>query len=272
VRFMHMGSAYVGSPSEYNMIQIAGSSCSSSHNDVDLAIRYMERSMTDSENIDAISKDMASLLHALGMCSESLIYLCQSTHGQWPSRKIRTSLMGHLKHIIGKPVPPMASRVVYVEVPRQMGKITIPLLKRLIPNVSKIWRVMLSRSGQTCLLEFASHSSARRAVDSRQQSPTNQQTPSIQDAVKCAWVTPSALIPQFDISRLREFPLVEYIQDESVISPSSDWRRPRPTISAPCGATCRVSDVLSTEGGFLTSVLRMTGAFDDYPPDIDQVL
>lgn len=196
-----------------------------------------------------------------------------SYQGPWGNRRSRMHLQSQLKQLIGKPISPVSSRVVYVEIPPQMGRVSVGLLRRFFPNMGKVWRILLSRTGQECLLEFASHSSARRAVDARQQGIHGLPLPPVDGpAVKCAWVCPSATIPPLNIMKLRDLPIIEYIDDESVITPSSDWRRPRPTLHVPCSVSCRAIDCCGSSNHFLSSVLRMTGAFDDYPPDNNQVL
>ena len=237
--------------------------------DVEIAFKLLESSVGYNENPDSASKDIANLLHVLGKAEEAVQYL-QANQAVWRFKKVHSCLLIQLRSLVGKPISPIASRVVFVEIPTSMGRISIDTLRKLFPNIAKVWRIILSRSGQSCLLEFASHSSARRAVDARQQSLSPKSSPmsstACYDSVKCAWVSPYVDIPAFSLSSVKEFPIIEKVDDESIISPSTDWRRPRPT------NTC----VPKNNDGFsvcdLLSVLRMAGAFDDYPADFNQLI
>ena len=235
--------------------------------DIEIALKLLESSLGNTENPDSAAKDIANLLHVLGKADEAVQYL-QANQAVWRFKKVHSGLLLQLRSLVGKPVSPIASRVVFVEIPTCMGRISLDSLRRLFPNIAKVWRIILSRSNQSCLLEFASHSSARRAVDARQQSISPNASPvnsASMDSVKCAWVSPYVDIPAFSLSSVNEFPIIEITDDESIICPSTDWRRPRPTNT--CGQ--RSNEGFSVND--LLSVLRMAGAFDDYPPELSQI-
>lgn len=199
------------------------------------------------DNHDSACKDAASLLHNIGKRGSDIQCIDLSVMSTKWSRQYQC-LLSHLRSLSGKPITPLSSRVVYVEFAPSRGRISYDNLRRIFPNVQKIWRVIMSKSKCSCLVEFASHSSARRAVDARQE--TSQCT-------KCTWVSPSVEIPPMRVSKETSFPIMEYLDDDSVIAPSTDWRRPRPTENH--------KDAFSQFD--LVTFLRQTGAFDDYPPE-----
>ena len=235
---------------------------------LEVIFRLFEKAATSYEAAENAAKDISHLLHSLGRAEEAVDQI-QASQGLWRFRKTHMCLLTQLKAIIGKPVPPISSRVVYIEVPSQYGRITLDLLRRLFPNIQKVWRIILSREGRSCLIEFASHSSARRAVDSRQQghSPNSSSPTSKSDhGIKCAWVSPLVEIPPICITKGTDLPVVEFAIDESIISPSLDWRRPRPRTDSDCP-----KDLEGFSAVDLMSVLKWTGAFDDYPALVSQL-
>ena len=231
------------------------------------AFALFERATTSHEQAESAAKDIAHLIHTLGKVNEAIHCI---KHNQLPYRMGRYygMLVAQLKTLQDKQVPPITSRVVYVEIPSGSGRIHLDLLRNLFPNVQKVWRVILSPSGRSCLIEFASHSSARRAVDARQQGYCSALTgASVSSNVKCAWVSPYVHIPPLAIDYIADLPVIEVAMDESIIAPSMDWRRPRPR--AESGSSVKSQDVFSTHD--LLSVLKGTGAFDDYPPQASQI-
>jgi hypothetical protein len=231
------------------------------------AFALFERASTSHELAENAAKDIAHLLHTLGKVREALESI---KFNQLPFKigRFYGMLVSQLKILIDKPVPPISSRVVYVELPPGNGRIHLELLRNLFPNVQKVWRVILSPSGKSCLIEFASHSSARRAVDARQQGAASVLTgPPIYHNVKCAWVSPYVHIPPLSIDYIADLPVIEVATDDSMIAPSMDWRRPRPR--AESGSSVKSQEMFSTHD--LLSVLKGTGAFDDYPPQACQV-
>ena len=228
------------------------------------AFRLFEKSTTAGDAVDNAAKDIAGLIHSID-CVDEAIDRIRRMHLTFKLTRLYCVLIVQLKALIGKPAPPISSRMVYVEVPYHYPPITLDLLHNLLPNTQKVWRVITSMSGKKCLVEFASHSSARRAVDSRQLS-ANHQAPS-HNTVKCAWASSIAPIPPLRIEYASELPVFEVADDESTIAPSLDWRRPRPRSDSACALKC--ADMFSMSD--LLSVLRGTGAFDDYPPLASQI-
>jgi len=213
---------------------------------------------------ESCSKDVANLLHAQGN-TEALMKTIATMNSPWRMSRVYSEILSHLKAMQGKPIAPISSRVVYVEFPSSLGQIHLEPLKAIFPNMSKVWRVLLSQTGSSALLEFASHSSARRAVDARQQAQTAASMQPASDQVKCAWVSPYVVIKPMDLSQLKSFPIIEIVDDDSIVCPSTDWRRPRPT-----NIPTKPLESFTTRD--LVSVLNMAGAFDDYPADVCQIV
>jgi hypothetical protein len=228
-------------------------------NDLVPVMQLLEKLLSTSDVQESCTKDVANLLHANGR-TDTAIRFIEELHIPWRLGRTYHEILTHLRAIQGKPVAPISSRVVYVEIPCAMGRITLETLRDLFPNIAKVWRILLNRSGTSALLEFASHSSARRAVDARQQIQTTNNSP---DQVKCAWVSPFVHIKPLDLSQLKSFPIIELVDDDSIVCPSTDWRRPRPTSS-------KQSEAFTSRD--LVSVLNMAGAFDDYPAELAQIL
>jgi hypothetical protein len=228
------------------------------YSDFDSALKLLQNH-GDGYSLDVTPKDVANLLHAMGKSSE-IIKSLESMTTSCQANKVYSEVLVQLKSMIGKPVAPISSRVVYVEVSSRGGPITIDSLRKLFPNMSKVWRVLVSPLGLSALLEFASHSSARRAVDARQQlgSSLNPGDP------RCAWISPSVVLPPLELGRATSFPVFEIMKDSSLFCPSSDWRRPRPT-------TTKISEQHFSACDLL-SVLRHAGAFDDYPAELEQLI
>jgi hypothetical protein len=245
----------------YRPSQITHHNNFSFYSDFEAALKLLQNQGGDGYPVEVTPKDVANLLHAMGKSME-LTKLLESTLSSSSNRtnKVFLEVLVHLKSMIGKPVAPISSRVVYVEVPSRLGPITTDTLRKLFPNMSKVWRVMVSPMGFSALLEFASHSSARRAVDARQQLGSNVNS----DEPRCAWISPSVVLPPLELGRATSFPVFEIMEDSSLFCPSSDWRRPRPTIPKNCEPLFSAGDLLS--------VLRHAGAFDDYPADLEQLI
>lgn len=227
--------------------------------EIDAVVKLLQMQRADGTSQATTPRDVAYLLHALGDARECA-RLLDSMHPPTGYGKAHLEIVAHLRSLIGKPVAPISSRVVYVEVSASNGPITFESLRRLFPNMSKVWRVLVSPTKLAALLEFASHSSARRAVDSRQQVGYPNAFPES----RCAWISPSIELPPMDLDRARSFPIFEIMNDESLFCPSTDWRRPRPTLT-------KLSDLdFSPED--LVRVLQNAGAFDDYPADVNQLI
>jgi hypothetical protein len=228
--------------------------------DLNVVVNLLRKQHTIGNGSEVTSRDVANLLHALGKTQECLNFMGQAT-SLGTVDKTHLEILIHLRSLSEKPVAPISSRVVFVELNPKNGRITMESLRKLFPNMSKVWRVLVSSSGHTALLEFASHSSARRAVDARQQVGSA----SFPDEPRCAWISPSVNLPPLDICSASCFPVFEITEDDSIFCPSTDWRRPRPNI--PRGGTeyqFTASDLLC--------VLRHAGAFDDYPADLEQLI
>ena len=241
------------------------SSSFSADSEVSYAVRMFEKAAVSYESSDTAAKDVAQLIHTIGRIDEGVQHV-QFIMGLTKHRRAYCLLLGQLKNLMGKPIPPMVSRVVFVEVPANYGRISLDTLSNLFPNIQKVWRLILAKDARSCLIEFASHSSARRAVDARLQGHSSyNSSPSV---VRCAWVSPSVNLPPLSIAGAADLPIVEFATDDSIIQPSLDWRRPRPRNN---------SDHLLKKfpGEFspqeLMSVLNLTGAFDDYPPNLSQL-
>lgn len=218
--------------------------------------------------VENTAKDIACLLHCMGKVDRSIERM-QSLQSSFKMSKLYSFLLFQLKLLVGKPVPPISSRLVYVEVCHPNSRISTELLRSLFPNMQKVWRILISRTGRRCLVEFASHSSARRAVDSRQQLAIQHGAlcAGAELAVKCSWASPTVGIPPLRIDYETEFPIFVVTDDESMIAPSLDWRRPRPRSDSLY--SCRAHDQSTAPD--LLSILRYTGAFDDYPPQLSQL-
>ena len=227
--------------------------------DIDAVVKLLRIQRADGTSQTTTPRDVAYLLHALGD-SRNCVRFLEAMHPPMGYNKAHLEILAHLRSLVGKPVAPIASRVVYIEVSTDSGPITFDYLRKLFPNITKVWRVIVSPTRLEALLEFASHSSARRAVDARQQlgSMNAMQEP------RCAWVSPSVSLPPLDLSRVVSFPVFEIMDDETLFCPSTDWRRPRPT------SPKLFVPVFSPED--LLSVLQNAGAFDDYPADLDQLI
>jgi hypothetical protein len=222
------------------------------------AVLIIFEKATCSVEAESVAKDLSHLLHSVGATHMAITALQASIVSNWKSRRSQAVFLSQLRMIADKPVAPITSRCVFVEVIAPHIQISLDSLRRVFPNIQKIWRVILARHGRSCLIEFASHSSARRAVDSRQHVPSHGPQ---DNTIKCAWVAPNVDIPPLRLEPDESFPVMEYAVDESIISPSLDWRRPRPRTG---------SDFSRDQDAFasfdLTTILRCTGAFDDYPP------
>jgi len=229
---------------------------------VDAVLRLYERSAVSYEATENAAKDISHLLLCMGAAEEAIIRL-QQDRPAWRYRRAYASLLTQLKAVMSKPPAPISSRVVYVEVPSTYATISLDMLRRLFPNIQKVWRIILASDGKSCLIEFASHSSARRAVDSRQQGhPINNMNQ--EQVVRCAWVSPNVEIPPIVITHEVDLPVVEYATDDCLVIPSLDWRRPRPRTTSECSK----ADIFDID---LVSLLTATGAFDDYPPLLCQL-
>jgi hypothetical protein len=75
-------------------------------------------------------------------------------------------------------------------------------------------------------------------------------------------VSPYVDIKPLDLRRLTSLPIIEIVDDDSIVCPSNDWRRPRPTSS-------KQMEAFTSRD--LVAVLNMAGAFDDYPADVAQI-
>ena len=228
--------------------------------EIDAVVRLLQMQRSDGTSQVTTPRDVAYLLHALGDANDC-VKLLESMHPPIGYGKAHFEILAHLRSLIGKPVAPIASRVIYVEVPAISGPITFESLRKLFPNMSKVWRVLVSPTKLAALLEFASHSSARRAVDARQQVACMH---AAQQDARCAWISPTVELPPMDLKRVGSFPIFEIMHDESLFCPSTDWRRPRPTLPK------YTEPVFSPED--LLTVLQHAGAFDDYPADLDQLI
>jgi hypothetical protein len=226
---------------------------------ISAALRLFEKSAAAGDAIDNAAKDIAGLIHSMDKVETALDRI-RRLPLNFKLAKVYNALIVQLRSLLDKPVPPISSRMVFVEVPPNYAPISIEFLRNMFPNIQKVWRVILSRNGRKCLVEFASHSSARRAVDSRQITMGFGHNPS--STVKCSWASAYAAIPPLRIEYATELPIFEMTEDESVISPSLDWRRPRPRSDSTCALAS--SDFFSIAD--LLNVLKGTGAFDDYPP------
>jgi hypothetical protein len=235
---------------------------------IDTALRMFEKWSDSPDIVENTAKDIACLLHCMGKVERSIERL-KSFESPFRMSKVYTYLLFQLKLLMGKPVPPISSRLVYVEVTHPSSCISMEVLRSMFPNMQKVWRILISQTGRKCLVEFASHSSARRAVDSRQQLSIQQGTfcSGLEFAFKCTWACPTVGIPPLRIDYETEFPIFVVTDDESVIAPSLDWRRPRPRSDSMY--SCRSHDQSTAPD--LLSILRYTGAFDDYPPQLSQL-
>lgn len=223
-----------------------------------------EKAAVSYEATDIAAKDVAQLIHNLGRIEEGVKHI-QCLISLTKNRRAYCLLLSQLKNLSGKPIPPMVSRVVFVEVPVNYGRINLETLRSLFPNIQKVWRLILAKDARSCLIEFASHSSARRAVDARLQGQSAYNNAS--SLVRCAWVSPSAHLPPLSVAGSEDLPIVEFATDDSIIQPSLDWRRPRPRNNS--DIMKKFTGEFSPEG--LISVLNLTGAFDDYPPNLSQL-
>jgi hypothetical protein len=235
---------------------------------IDVALRIFEKLAVSSDTADNAAKDVACLIHSMGMV-ELAIQRLKSVSMNYRAVKVYSALSVQLRGMVGKPIPPISSRLVYVEISATSKRISVDLLRTIFPNIQKVWRVLVSSCGRTCLVEFASHSSARRAVDSRQQPSSHLTYGQTFDSssVKCAWASSSVAIPPLRIDYLTDFPVFEMVDDDSIVAPSLDWRRPRPRSES-------IYSNKSHEVGSLPdlmSILKCTGAFDDYPPQLSQL-
>ena len=241
------------------------------HTDVALSVasvlRLFEASVTCEDTLDNAAKDIAGLVHSMDLI-EPTIERVRLARPNFKMARLYSLLVIQLRSLIGKPPPPISSRMVFVEVPSHYPPITLDFLKVIFPNIQKVWRVLSSRSGRKCLVEFASHSSARRAVDSRQSSAQLGISNSTDHhSVRCAWASPYAAIPPLSVEYAMELPLFEIVDDESIITPSLDWRRPRPRSAS--DTNHKSGEVFSVSD--LVSILRSTGAFDEYPLQASQL-
>jgi hypothetical protein len=222
-------------------------------------IRFLEEQTLNHGYCESIVKDVASMLHCSSLARSAISFL--SAIRSDVSRRLHMGLLTELRRLVNKEITLLNSRVIYVQIPSDMGIISLDLLSKLFPNVQKIWRIILHSSGHSCLIEFASHSSARRAVDYRQ--PFADTSP-----VRCHWVDRDVDIPILDLEKIsKNFPIIEIIEtiENEVIKPSGDWRRPRPGfINSPIRTPGPPSPV--SESSELVSFLKFTGAFDDQFP------
>jgi hypothetical protein len=233
---------------------------------ISTVLRLFEKSVAAGDPIENACKDIASLIHSLNLIDATLKWIRRCNVGI-RAAKLYGSLLVQLRVLSEKQAPPISSRTVYVEVPSHYPPISLELLKALFPNIQKVWRIIMSRSARRCLVEFASHSSARRAVDSRLGSIGSACSAVSHNTVKCTWASPQSEIPSLRIEYVSELPVIEMCDDESIIAPSSDWRRPRPRPDSQFAA--KQAELFSVPD--LLSILRGTGAFDDYPPHASQI-
>jgi hypothetical protein len=229
-------------------------------------LRLFEKSVGCDDGVDNAAKDIAGLVHSLNLIEPTMERI-RTLRGNFKLARVYSLLIIQLRSLVGKPVPPISSRMVFVEVPNDYSPITLDFLKVIFPNIQKVWRILISGSGQRCLVEFASHSSARRAVDSRQSAAACLPHTMTHQAVRCAWACPFVAIPPLRVDYAIGLPLFEVVDDESIIAPSLDWRRPRPRSGS--AGSIKTAEVFSVSD--LLSILQGTGAFDDYPPQAAQL-
>ena len=150
-----------------------------------------------------------------------------------------------LNHSELKPQAPIHSRALFVEpafLDRPHSLRSVSFLRDSFLNYMKILRVLVDEINCRGLIEFATHSAARRALDNPHPK-----------GYRLRWVSPDTLIPPADFTRSRTLPVFGDLATCELPAPSTDWRRPRPTQS---------SEFLAT----LVTVARTlagSGAFDD---------
>jgi hypothetical protein len=114
-------------------------------------------------------------------------------------------------------------------------------LRVLFPNYTKIIRVFLSECGKRGIVEFCTHSAARRALD---QPPV--------EGFRLSWVSLDTRIPEMQYVPA-SLPVWANLNECFLPAPSNDWRRPRPTQT-----TEMVSGILC-----VAKALIFSGAFAD---------
>ena len=239
--------------------------------DIPLALSLFERALFAGDRLEFAIKEIISLLHMLGRTSEAIAFVERCMRWGPPYRGY-APLLRQLQNLSTKLPTPVHSRSLFAEACCQACLSCEDLVPPGLPapvcshenlfhnrcslrssrflrdtfmNFLKILRVLVSTDERSGLIEFSTHSAARRALD-------NPPPPGF----RLRWVSPETVIPDEDFTKVTTLPVFGNLADCALPAPSPDWRRPRPT-AAPGNL------YLSDPDTNLANVLAESGAWDD---------
>lgn len=137
------------------------------------------KSMHLGDRVDSCMKDIAGLLNMMGRTHDAVEFL--KAHQDKVTNKVGYSnLLVRLQNDLERSEISELPRSLTVKVVNQsLGPVTMTLCDRLFPNPAKVRRILhTDNEGYIGAIHFASHSSARKAMQVQKNSP---------DQVCCAW-------------------------------------------------------------------------------------
>jgi hypothetical protein len=132
--------------------------------DIAGALDILYQAMQAGERIDSCMKDIAGLLNMMGRTGEAIEFL--KAHEDKVTNKVGYSnLLVRLENDLARDSSDLPRGITIIVVDQSLGPVTIALCDRLFPNPAKIRRILYTDdSGYIGTVHFASHSSARKAL------------------------------------------------------------------------------------------------------------
>ena len=173
--------------------------------DISGALEMLYAAMQSGERVDSCMKDIAGLLNMMGRVKEAIDFL--RAHENKVTNKVGyINLLTRLEEDARRETSDLPRGVLIRVFDKTLGTVTLQLCDRLFPNPAKIRRILYSDElGYVATVHFASHSSARKALQVQKMCP---------DKLVCEWADEGAE------SRLREY---EALEEKQEISARREW-------------------------------------------------
>ena len=173
--------------------------------DISGALEMLYAAMQSGERVDSCMKDIAGLLNMMGRVNEAIEFL--KAHESKVTNKVGyINLLTRLESDANRESSMLPRGVRICVFDKTLGTVTLQLCDRLFPNPAKIRRILYSDElGYIATVHFASHSSARKALQIQKICP---------DKLICEWADEATEI------RLREY---ESLEETQQISARREW-------------------------------------------------
>ena len=173
--------------------------------DIAGALEMLYGAMQSGERVDTCMKDIAGLLNMMGRAKEAIEFL--KAHEDKVTNKVGyVNLLTRLESDANRESSLLPRGVRINVYDKTLGTVTLQLCDRLFPNPAKIRRILYSDEfGYIATVHFASHSSARKALQIQKMCP---------DKLLCEWADETTEV------RLREY---ESLEETHEISARREW-------------------------------------------------